>query len=100
MTNAMIEGRRADSARRRQRVIEALRHASTHGTEISASGIARIARVDRSFLYRHPDLLAEIHAAHSTIAPNRHQDGVSVASMRADLANAQQRIARLAAHNQ
>ena len=49
----------ADSARRRQRVIAALNHAAAEGAEISVSGIARAAAVDRSFLYRHRDLLAQ-----------------------------------------
>ena len=56
-TTAIRQGRQADSARRRQRVIAAVGRAHTDGTEISASGIARAAGVDRSFLYRHRDLL-------------------------------------------
>jgi hypothetical protein len=55
----MLNGRHADSARRRQRVIAALDRAAA---EISASGIARAAGVDRTFLYRHHDLLEKIHA--------------------------------------
>ena len=39
----MLEGRHADSARRRQRVIAALDRATAEGAEISASGIARAA---------------------------------------------------------
>lgn len=54
----MLAGRRADSARRRQRVLKTLNEAASHGEEISVSGIARRAGVDRSFLYRHRDLLA------------------------------------------
>ena len=61
-TTAIRQGRQADSARRRQRVIAVLGRAATDGTEISASGIARAAGVDRSFLYRHRDLLEKIHA--------------------------------------
>ena len=61
-TGAMRKGRQADSARRRQRVIVALNRATSEGTEISVCGIARAAAVDRSFLYRHRDLLAKIHA--------------------------------------
>jgi hypothetical protein len=49
-TEAMTKGRQADSARRRQRVIAALDRAVADGTEISVSGIARAAAVDRSFL--------------------------------------------------
>ena len=40
---AMTKGRQADSARRRQRVIAVLNRASSDGTEISVSGIARAA---------------------------------------------------------
>ena len=56
-TEAMKEGRRADSARRRQRVIATLNRAAADGTEITVAGIARAASVDRAFLYRHRDLL-------------------------------------------
>jgi hypothetical protein len=39
--DAMIDGRRADSARRRQRVLTALDTAIKAGTELSVTGIAR-----------------------------------------------------------
>lgn len=99
MTEALITGRRADSHRRRERVTKALDRARDQGHAVSVASIARAAGVDRSFLYRHPDLLANIHASQSTLRPE--QSGVSVTntSLRADLANAQQRIARMAAHN-
>ena len=42
-TTGIRQGRQADSARRRQRVIAVLGRATTDGTEISASGIARTA---------------------------------------------------------
>ena len=42
-TEAMRQGRQADSARRRQRVITALERASRHQAEISVSAIARAA---------------------------------------------------------
>ena len=58
----MADGRRADTLRRRQRVITALDHALAAGAEIGVSAIARAAAVDRSFLYRHRDLLEKIHA--------------------------------------
>jgi hypothetical protein len=48
-TGKMHAGRQADSARRRQRVITAIDQASTSGSEISVSGIARMADVDRTF---------------------------------------------------
>ena len=61
-TAAMVQGRRADSARRRQRVLTALNDAVNNGEEISVSGIAHRAGVDRTFLYRHRDLLEHVHA--------------------------------------
>ncbi|MET9183109.1 DUF6262 family protein [Kitasatospora aureofaciens] len=63
--NSMIEGRRADSARRRERVLKALQQAAKNGAEMSVSAIARAAGVDRTFVYRHRDLLTRIHAAAS-----------------------------------
>ncbi|WP_103349652.1 DUF6262 family protein [Amycolatopsis sp. CA-128772] len=98
MTNPMIEGRRADSARRRQRVIKAINAASTGGGEISVSAIARAAGVDRTFPYRHPDLLALIHTAQTDPPAGRGGPMVSRASLQADLANAQERLSRQAAH--
>ena len=98
---AMTQGRRADSARRRQRVLKALNDATNKGDRISVSGIARRAGVDRSFLYRHRDLLEQIHTA-ETQPPNTPGGGpaVSRASLQADLTNAHQRSIRLAAHVQ
>ncbi len=58
----MLDGRHADSARRRQRVLAALDRRTADGAQISVSAIARAAGVDRSFLYRHRDLLEKIHA--------------------------------------
>lgn len=96
--NPMIEGRRADSARRRQRVIKALNKAAAGGGEVSVSAVARAAGVDRTFIYRHRDLLAQIHAA-AAEPPRGDGQGptVSRASLQADLPNAQQRCARQAA---
>lgn len=97
-TVALAEGRRADSARRRQRVLQALGGSIHEGEEITVSGIARRAGVDRSFLYRHSDLLEQIHVAEAQ-PPDTPDAGpaVSRASLQADLLNAHQRTARLAA---
>ena len=95
-TAAMTAGRRADTTRRRQRVTAALATAVEHGDELTVATIARRAGVDRSFLYRHPDLLEQLHAAQaqpSTAAG----PAVSRASLQADLLAAQQRNIRLAA---
>ena len=95
---SMPRGRRAASARRRQRVPKALNAPTTQGEPTSVSGIARRAGVDRSFLYRHRDLLEQIHAAEAQ-PPNAPGVGpaVSRASLQADLTNAHQRAVRLAA---
>jgi len=96
-TAAMMKGRQVDSARRRQRVLAALNRALADGTEISVAGIARAARVDRTFLYRHRDLLEKLHAL--AAAPPATGDGagsgVTRASLQADLLAAHERAARL-----
>jgi septal ring factor EnvC (AmiA/AmiB activator) len=95
--SAMAAGRRADSARRRERVLAALNTAVNSGAEISVSAIARAAGVDRTFLYRHRDLLEHLHTAESQ---PRGAPGIgpaaSRASLQADLAAAQHRCARMA----
>ena len=94
-TKAMRQGRQADSVRRRQRVITALERASTDGTEISTSAIARAAGVDRSFLYRHRDLLAQIHTAEAAPPATTPGPAVTRASLHADLLAAGERATRL-----
>lgn len=93
----MLHGRHADTARRRQRVITALNRAAAEGTEISISGIARTAGVDRSFLYRHRDLLEKIHTL--AAAPPATAQGASPpvtrVSLQADLLAAHERATRL-----
>lgn len=102
MIPAMRDGRQADTERRRQRVATAVRNAAKNGTPISVSAIARQAGVDRSFLYRHRDLLEIVHAAELEPAAQDPAGGspVSRASLQADLANAQTRNTRLAARIQ
>ena len=94
---AMTKGRQADSARRRQRVIGALDRASSNGAEITVSGIARAAAVDRTFLYRHRDLLEKIHALEATPPAAGSTTGppVTRASLQADLLAAHERAVRL-----
>jgi hypothetical protein len=98
-TGAMAKGRQADSARRRQRVLAALSKAVCDGTEISVAGIARAAGVDRTFFYRHRDLLAQLHAPEATPpatgSSNGNGSGVSRASLQTDLLAAGERAARL-----
>jgi hypothetical protein len=98
----MRKGRQADSARRRQRVIAAINRASADGTEASVSAIARAAVVDRTFLYRHRDLLAQIHAIEAAPAAGEGAPGPAVtrSSLQADLLAAHERAARLSARIQ
>jgi transposase-like protein len=101
VVDAMIEGRRADSTRRRQRVLAALDTAIKDGAELSVTSIAARAGVDRTFLYRHRDLLERIHAAE--IQPSAGPEigpRVTRASLQADLLAAQQRCTRMAARTQ
>lgn len=102
MIPAMRDGRQADTERRRQRVATAVKNAARNGTPISVSAIARQAGVDRSFLYRHRDLLEIVHAAElePAVQDPAGTSPVSRASLQADLANAQARNARLAARVQ
>ena len=99
---AMADGRRAGSARRRQRVIAAISRAVTDGTEISVSAIARAAAVDRTFLYRHRDLLGKIHATQAgpPAASGGAGPAVTRASLQADLLAAHERAVRLHARIQ
>ena len=93
----MTKGRHADSARRRQRVIAALDKAAADGTEISVSAIARAAAVDRTFLYRHHDLLGKIHALQAAPPGTGKTSGPAVTrtSLQADLLAAHERAVRL-----
>ncbi len=96
-----LRGRQADSARRRARVTQAISATTAAGHEISPSSIARAAGAGRTFLYRHRDLLEQVHAVQAN-APALAGTGpaASSASLQADLLNAEQRAARLAARVQ
>ncbi|MEU4275333.1 DUF6262 family protein [Streptomyces tanashiensis] len=93
----MIDGKRADSARRRERVLKAVDAAVADGGDITVSSLARSARVDRTYLYRHPDLLERVHVAASTPVERGRMAAVSRTSLRTDLANALEANKRLTA---
>jgi regulator of replication initiation timing len=95
---ALIATRRRDSTRRRQRVLDALDQLAAGG-EISVSAVARAAKVDRSFLYRHHDLRAQIHARAAAPATSPASTTVSRPSLLADLANLQEQNQRLRRQN-
>ena len=96
---SLIAARRRDSTRRRQRVLNALDQMAAAGQEISVSAIARAASVDRSFLYRHHDLRAQIHA-HAALPDNSPASTTaSKQSLLADLANLREQNQRLRKQN-
>jgi chromosome segregation ATPase len=93
---SMLDGRRDDSMRRRQRVLTTLDQAAAAGDRITTSGIARAAGVDRTFLYRHRDLMEKIHALQADPVTDEHTGpAVTQASLQADLLAAHERAARL-----
>ncbi|MFB0631373.1 DUF6262 family protein [Streptomyces sp. AB3(2024)] len=92
---SLSEGRSEETARRRERVLKAVAAAVGAGEEVSVSAIARAARVDRSFFYRHRDLLERVHAAAASPSPTSEAAAVTRASLQADLANTLERNSRL-----
>jgi hypothetical protein len=98
--DALIAARRRDSTNRRQRVLDALGQLAVTGHEISVSAVARAAGVDRSFLYRHHDLRAQIHARAAT-APGTSPASTATSrqSLLADLANLEEQNQRLQRQN-
>ena len=99
-TTGITAARQAHSARCRQRVIKALNAAIESGEEISVSAIARKAGVNRSLLYRHPDLHAMVltKAAEPPTTPTGGP-AASRASLIAEFAGAHDRINRLVREN-
>jgi transposase-like protein len=96
---ALIATRRRDSTRRRQRVLDTLSQLAAAGHEISVSAVARAAGVDRSFLYRHHDLRAQIHAQATAPGTNPASTTATRQSLLADLANLQEQNQRLRRQN-
>jgi transposase-like protein len=77
----------------------ALAAAAKDGSGISVTAIARRTGVDRTFLYRHRDLLGQVHAqaAEPLAIPGGRGPAVSRVSLQTDLVAADARTARLAA---
>jgi Family of unknown function (DUF6262) len=96
----LAEGRRADSDRRRQRVLAALARATSEGDDLTLSAVARRAGVDRTFFYRHPDLLEQLRSLQTEPTGAASTTTVSRVSLQADLHAAQHRAARFAARVQ
>ncbi len=89
---AMVASRRLDTQLKRERVVAAVDARAATGQELSIAAIARHAGVSRKFIYTHPELRAQIEqrsrqhsrrATDAAVADGR----VTVASLRADLAN-------------
>ena len=87
----MTKGRQADSGRRRERVLNTLAEMARSGEAVTVSALAKRAGVDRSFLYRHPDLLAQAHAS-AVQPPPGGATAPSRASLQADLLAANDRL--------
>jgi chromosome segregation ATPase len=96
---SLIAARRRDTTRRRQRVLDTLDHLAAAGQEISVSAVARAAGVDRSFLYRHHDLRAQIHARSADPAGSPASTAASKQSLLADLANLREQNQRFRRQN-
>jgi hypothetical protein len=96
---SLIAARRRDTTRRRQRVLDALDQLAADGQEISVSAVARKAGVDRSFLYRHHDLRAQIHARSAPAARPAASVTASRQSLLADAANLREQNQRLRKQN-
>ena len=94
---ALVQARRQDVARRRQRVHQALAELRAQAEEITISAVARRARVHRSFIHRHPDLRAAVlQAADGDPPGDVPSAGVSRRSLLADNANLRVQNRRLA----
>jgi hypothetical protein len=88
----LAASRRLDSATKQARVRAAIEDMIASGTTLTIAALARRAKVSRRFLYDHPQLRAD--AEHqAAISAARHSQAVSahtsvtMASLRADLAN-------------
>ncbi|MEX5709137.1 DUF6262 family protein [Parafrankia sp. FMc6] len=94
---ALLQARRQDVARRRQRVHRALAELRTEATEVTVSSVARRAGVHRSFLHRHPDLRAAVlAAADGETAGDIPSSTASRRSLLADSTNLREQNRRLA----
>lgn len=98
----LVRLRRADSDAKATRVVAALNAMVEAGETLAVAALARRARVSRRFIYDHPELRAELtrrtdEAARRWGSSVAADAKVSVASLRADLANAKARNHRLEA---
>ncbi|MGH9186759.1 MAG: DUF6262 family protein [Acidimicrobiales bacterium] len=96
----LAASRRLDSTTKQARVRAAINDMATSGAPLNVAALARRAKVSRRFIYDHPELRAEaeqqaiLSAARDTAAVSA-QTNVTMASLRADLANAKAANQRL-----
>ena len=96
----MVAQRRLDSQLKYQRVLAAVDAHLAAGRDLSVAALARHAGVSRKFIYAHPDLRAHIEQrveqANRADTSSAAGDGrVTIASLRADAANAKAQNHRL-----
>jgi hypothetical protein len=94
----LLRARAKDTETRRNRVAAAVTELQRAGTPLTISAVARAAGVHRSFLHRHTDLSAAIHAAEAP-SPSEATNRATEVSLRTELANVHAAHRRLAAHN-
>lgn len=104
--DALRKSRQADSEMKKAAVAEAVQELLSEGTVVSVAETAKRAGVSRPFIYSHPDLQLVVETAMRTQresnvkgqkAPTRSP--AAMASMKSDLAVAQQEIKRLRDEN-
>ena len=103
MTAALAAAARQRTHDTRRRAVEALRHLDANGDPVTFTSIAQAAGVSRAWLYRQPDLRAEIDRlrtpAHAT-APVPSAQCASTDSLRQGLQTTLAEIQRLTIENQ
>ena len=104
MTTALAAAAHQRTHDTRHRAVEALRHLDTDGQTITFNSVAHQAGVSRSWLYRQPDLRAEINRlrtpAHAPTPPVPSAQRASTDSLRQRLDTTLAEIHRLKIENQ
>jgi Family of unknown function (DUF6262) len=99
----LAEFQRQRSADRREAVLRAIRELDAASAAINVAAVAARAGVDRSYIYDHPDLFAEVRRLRDGDRPTPTRRPVaeraSEASLQARLASAHEEITRLRAEN-
>ncbi|MDI1461054.1 hypothetical protein QEZ54_08765 [Catellatospora sp. KI3] len=85
--NAAGRGREQAALRRREKVQATIEHTRRHGGDLSVSAIARAAGVDRSYLYRHADLLQPLQEAQTSTTTTHTGLSLSNTTIQSELAN-------------